>query len=172
MFSTPKDRSIVTTVAAVGGRIPRAARSGKPARDPVDAALETCALVLGEDSPLPETDRDVEDLVRLLRAHIMLLGIGLAAEFALLKRARELSAAELPKGYTPSRVHLRKLAEATRGLIEARRDLDEAEDAVPADRRRGWDVRRLRPLSRNTTRIVVFTVAMITLIIAGSTPPG
>lgn len=144
-------------------------------RDPADAALETCALVLGEDSPVPGSDRDVEDLVRCLRGHIMQLGIGMASEMALLQCAQELSAAELPKGYyTPSRVYLRKLAEATRDLVDVRRDLDVAWDAVPCSRRHGrlGVVGRSEPLSRNTARIVLFAIAVITVITAGFTPPG
>lgn len=173
MSSSPKVRSIVSTVAAVGTGRSCALRPGNPARA-ADAALETCALVLSEDSPLPEIDRDLEDLARRLRGHIMQLGIGLASELALLHRAQELSDAELPKGYMPSRVYLRKLAEATRDLVDVRRDLDVAWDAVPCSRRHGrlGVVGRSEPLSRNTARIVLFAIAVITVIIAGFTPPG
>ncbi|MFB6940765.1 hypothetical protein ACFWGL_08260 [Streptomyces sp. NPDC060286] len=39
-------------------------------RDQAVAAAETVALLLDEDSPLPESASDVEELARRLRGHI------------------------------------------------------------------------------------------------------
>ncbi|GHE70972.1 DUF6415 family natural product biosynthesis protein [Streptomyces sp. NPDC006385] len=140
-------------------------------RDGAAAAAETVALVLGEDSPLPETDQDVADLVFRLRGHVMQLGAGLPpSHAALLERAQKISGTEIPHGYVPSRVYLRQLAEATRELLEAPRHTGAA--AKGDDLARGLSGRfaGLRLPSRATIRITVFVVAMAVLIYAGSGP--
>ncbi|GHH25811.1 hypothetical protein Srubr_25920 [Streptomyces rubradiris] len=75
--------------------------------------------------------------------------------------ARELSSAALPDGYVASRAHLVSLAEATRNLIEAVCRVNPV----------GSSPTRL-PVgpSRNTVRLLVFAVALATLILAASVP--
>ncbi|MGW1614589.1 DUF6415 family natural product biosynthesis protein [Streptomyces sp. NPDC002285] len=69
-------------------------RKGRMAVEPVSprnqavAAAETVALVLDEDSPLPETTADVEDLARHLRGHINQLGVMVPKEEPALRRAQ------------------------------------------------------------------------------------
>ncbi|MFD7537537.1 DUF6415 family natural product biosynthesis protein [Streptomyces sp. NPDC059819] len=82
------------------------------------AAAETVLLVVGEDSPLPETPEDIADLVLLLRGHVMKLGPLVPAGPALAK-ARALCDTDFDTRWLPSRRYLRKLALATRDLIGA-----------------------------------------------------
>ncbi|WP_051900477.1 DUF6415 family natural product biosynthesis protein [Streptomyces aureus] len=134
-------------------------------RDHAAAAAETVALVLAEDSPLPDTPEDVEQLATRLRGHISRLGVSLPIDEPVLVRARQLGSAPLPDGFMPSRVHLVRLAEATQELADA------VERLTPADRHAGQPAkeRRVRP-SRNTVRVLVFAIALITLVIAASLP--
>ncbi|MFZ3491902.1 DUF6415 family natural product biosynthesis protein [Streptomyces sp. 5.8] len=134
-------------------------------RDIVASAAETVALVLGEDSPLPETDQDVADLVWRLRGHIMRLGT-VTAPGGALDIARRLSGAELPAGYVPSRVYLRQLALAARDLITAPRA--ETHSVVGREAGAGrWEC--WRP-TKNTVRVLVFIVAVAVLALASSVP--
>ncbi|WP_327411262.1 DUF6415 family natural product biosynthesis protein (plasmid) [Streptomyces sp. NBC_01281] len=84
--------------------------------DATAAAAETIALVLGEDSPLPDSRRAVVDLVQRLRGHLMELG-ALAASGPAVDQAHAISSADLPDGYVPSRVYLRRLALAMNDVL-------------------------------------------------------
>ncbi|MFD4476008.1 DUF6415 family natural product biosynthesis protein [Streptomyces sp. NPDC058471] len=88
----------------------------------VVAAQETVSLVLNEDAPVPESDQDVLDLVLRLRGHLAQLGSALdspARPLAdALDAARALAADELPEGFMPSRVYLRKLALSVQAVVE------------------------------------------------------
>jgi hypothetical protein len=88
-------------------------------RDPAASATETVALVLGEDSPLPDTAADVEDRALRLRGHVSQPGTLTPSQEPALLRAQQLCSGGLPDGYMPSRVHLVRLAEATQDLIAA-----------------------------------------------------
>jgi hypothetical protein len=85
------------------------------------AATETIALVLSEDSPVPDSDQDVQDLVLMLRGHVMQLGsaaprkTGPLAEA--LGAAQDLAAREVPSEYVQARVYLRNLATAVQALL-------------------------------------------------------
>lgn len=133
-------------------------------RDAAAAAAETVALVLAEDSPLPDSPGDVENLATRLRGHISRLGVSFPIDEPVLVRARQLGSAPLPDGYMPSRVHLVRLAEATQELADAF-------EGLTADQHAGQSAkeRRGRP-SRNTLRVLVFAIALITLVIAASLP--
>ncbi|MFE9802975.1 DUF6415 family natural product biosynthesis protein [Streptomyces goshikiensis] len=138
-------------------------------RDATAAAAETVALVLGEFEPLPASEQDVTDLVLSLRGHVSALGAELPLACGPMRAAWQLASEAIPAGYMPSRVYLRQLALATQELIEVRRRSTAAvARAAPAQKPAG--LRRLRPPSRNTVRILVFGLAAITLIIAGSIP--
>ncbi|MGW7069459.1 DUF6415 family natural product biosynthesis protein [Streptomyces sp. NPDC054855] len=132
-------------------------------RDQTVAAAETVALVLGEDSPLPESTSDVEELALLLRGHISQLGIVAPPEASALRGAQQLASAGVPDGYMPSRVHLVKLAEATQALI-AVVQAHGADPAEPTRRRRWWKPRI------NMLRGPVFAVAFACWILAASAP--
>ncbi|MEV5605552.1 DUF6415 family natural product biosynthesis protein [Streptomyces sp. NPDC052299] len=119
-------------------------------------------LVLGEDSPVPESAADVEDLVLRLRGHVQRLGpLASPTEPALL-RAQELCSVGLPDGYLPGRVHLVKLASATQQLLAAART--DSAVGVKSPRRR-W---RRPPL--NVMRGAVFALALAALVLAASVP--
>ncbi|MGY3677385.1 DUF6415 family natural product biosynthesis protein [Streptomyces sp. TE33382] len=140
-------------------------RPAAPSRDLAVAVTETVTLVLGEESPLPETEQDIVDLVRRLRGHVMQLGAVVLPGPAL-DHAREISGGDLPDGYLPSRVYLRQLAEATQDLVRAANSPPQCEERrAPVPGR--WRVRRP---SRNALRGMVFAVAVAILIIAGSVP--
>ncbi|MFE5859725.1 DUF6415 family natural product biosynthesis protein [Streptomyces virginiae] len=126
---------------------------------------ETVSLVLGEESPLPETDQDVVDLVHRLRGHVMQLG-AVALPGPALDHARQVSGGDLPDGHLPSRVYLRQLAEATQDLVRAANSPPQREERRALGLGR-WKVRRP---SRNALRAMVFAVAVAILIIAGSVP--
>ncbi|UFQ99778.1 DUF6415 family natural product biosynthesis protein [Streptomyces sp. Go40/10] len=130
-------------------------------RDLLTAAAETVALVLEENSPLPETSDDVETLAARLRGHISQLSVVLPAGDPAVTRARKLGSAAVPDGYVSSRVHLVHLAEATQGLIVAARERDPFE-RLPSLRPR-------RP-SRDSVRVLVFVLALVTLVVAASVP--
>lgn len=126
------------------------------------AAATTVALVLADDSPLPETDQDVQDLMALLRGHIGQLGVIVPAEEPALLTAQQLGTAPVPDTYMDSRVHLCSLAEAVKDLVAA---AEHSGVSVPA-RKPGWPW----PLSRNTVRVLVFAAAVIVLAIAVCIP--
>ncbi|MFH9612953.1 DUF6415 family natural product biosynthesis protein [Streptomyces pratensis] len=132
-------------------------------RDQAVAAAETVALVLNEDSPLPESAGDVEELARRLRGHIGQLGAVVPPGASTLRGAQQLASAGVPAGYVPSRVHLVKLAEATQALVAT----VQAHGVVPAKpmrRGRWW-----RP-QLNVVRGSVFAVAFALLTLAASVP--
>ncbi|MEU3145786.1 DUF6415 family natural product biosynthesis protein [Streptomyces sp. NPDC006999] len=132
-------------------------------RDQAVSATETVTLVLGEDSPVPETAADVEDLVLRLRGHVNQLGTLMPSQEPALLRAQQLCSDGLPEGYLPSRVHLVKLAEATQELI-AKIRLDDVGARRPARRLTRW-----KP-QINVLRGAVFAVALTCLVWAASVP--
>ncbi|MGV9934053.1 DUF6415 family natural product biosynthesis protein [Streptomyces olivaceoviridis] len=123
------------------------------------------ALVLTDNSPLPETSADVADLAARLRGHISQLAVALPAGDPVAMRAQMLGSTTVPDGYVSSRVHLMHLAEATQNVIAAMRG--RGHFAWPASRLPGQ--RPKRP-SRNTVRVLVFALALITLVVAASVP--
>ncbi|WP_255292990.1 DUF6415 family natural product biosynthesis protein [Streptomyces niveus] len=132
-------------------------------RDQAVAAAETVALVLGEDSPLPESASDVEELALRLHGHISQLGFVAPPESSALLGAQQLGSAGVPAGYMPSRVHLVKLAEATQALLAA----VQAHGPTPVrqpQRGRWWKPRI------NVLRGSVFAVAFACLVLAASVP--
>ncbi|MFJ1730234.1 DUF6415 family natural product biosynthesis protein [Streptomyces sp. NPDC088254] len=131
--------------------------------DPAASAAETVALVLGEESPLPDAAGDVEDLALRLRGHVSQLGALTPSQEPALLRAQQLCSGGLPDGYMPSRVHLVRLAEATQDLIAAA----QAHDVAPAksvQRRRWWKP----PI--NVLRRAVFALALACVVLAASVP--
>ncbi|MFD8882125.1 DUF6415 family natural product biosynthesis protein [Streptomyces erythrochromogenes] len=155
------------------GALPRAhaeprwqrVRPAMPSRNLAAAVTETVTLVLGEESPLPETEQDIVDLVQRLRGHVIQLGT-VALPGPALNHAREISGGDLPDGYVPSRVYLRQLAEATQDLVRAANSPPQCEVRRALGPGR-WRVRRP---SRNALRGMVFAVAVAILIIASSLP--
>ncbi|MEN8654340.1 DUF6415 family natural product biosynthesis protein [Streptomyces sp. 21So2-11] len=144
-------------------------RRGRLPVEPVDvprdqsvAAAETVALVLDEDSPLPENADDVEELARRLRGHISRLGLVVTPGAPALRGAQQLASAGVPNGYMPSTVHLIKLAEATQALVATVQA-----HVVPAKptRRRRWWKPQLIVLCTS-----VFAVAFALLALAASVP--
>ncbi|ROQ70261.1 hypothetical protein EDD93_4774 [Streptomyces sp. 840.1] len=133
-------------------------------RDRAVAAAETVALVLDEDSPLPETAGDVEDLVRRLRGHISQLGVVAPPGAPALVAAQQLASASVPEGHMSSRVHLVKLAEATQALVTTVRTHGGASSTTLPRRRRWWKPRI------NVVRGSVFAVAIGCLVLAASLP--
>jgi hypothetical protein len=127
-------------------------------RDVATAAMETVALVLDDDSPLPDTDQDVQNLMARLRGHVAELGAAVAGGGPVLVRAQLLSTAPPPAGFVPSRVHLRRLAEAVRELAEVARRTT----SVTPVKRQPWR------LNRDVVRGVVFVLALTVLIVAAS----
>ncbi|MFE1027773.1 DUF6415 family natural product biosynthesis protein [Streptomyces sp. NPDC058818] len=132
-------------------------------RDQMVSATEMVTLVLGEDSPLPETAADVEDLALRLRGHINQLGALTSSQEPTLLRAQQLCSDGLPEGFLPSRVHLVKLAEATQELV-AKAQQDDTRTTPP---RRRWDWRKPQP---NVLRGAVFALALACLVWAASVP--
>jgi hypothetical protein len=132
-------------------------------RDRANAAAETAALVLDEESPLPESASDVEELAQRLRGHISQLGVVVPPGASALRGAQQLASAGVPDGYMPSRVHLVKLAEATQELIAAVQAHVVA-PAQPTRRRRWWKPRI------NVLRGLVFALAFACLVLAASVP--
>ncbi|MGW3861658.1 DUF6415 family natural product biosynthesis protein [Streptomyces sp. NPDC005047] len=134
-----------------------------PERDHLTAASETVTLVLGEDSPLPESPADVEDLVRLLRGHVAQLGAHTFQGVPALLRAQQLCSETIPEGYMPSRVYLVRLAEATRELL-----IHVESDAPGTSSVKRWWHWRKPPV--NVLRGTIFAVALACLFIAASVP--
>lgn len=134
-----------------------------PTRDHVVAASETVTLVLGEDSPLPESAADVEDLVRLLRGHVAQLGARTAPGIPALLRAQRLCSDSVPEGYMPSRVYLVRLAEATQELMAHVERGGPRPISVEGGRR--WRKPRV-----NVLRGAVFALALACLVFAASMP--
>ncbi|MFE3073595.1 DUF5999 family protein [Streptomyces sp. NPDC059247] len=109
-------------------RMPRGGSRSRPAagaagsRSVVAAARETLALVLDEDAPPLDGDRDVEDIVLRLRGHLMRLG-DIARDRPVPGIARALAAAHtaagmpLPAGYMDARVYVRRLAAAVEDVV-------------------------------------------------------
>ncbi|WP_435058120.1 DUF6415 family natural product biosynthesis protein [Streptomyces sp. bgisy060] len=147
------------------GRRAAVAEAPAPARDHVVAASETVALVLGEDSPLPETATDVADLVRLLRGHVAQLGVRTAPGAPTLLRAQRLCSDSIPEDYVASRVYVVRLAEATRELVACVESGEPEPVSVAGGRR--W--RRRRP-TVNVLRGAVFALALACLVFAASVP--
>ncbi|TKT05257.1 hypothetical protein E4U91_28875 [Streptomyces lasalocidi] len=127
------------------------------------AAAETVALVLDEESPLPESAGDVEELACRLRGHISQLGIVVPPGTSALRSAQQLASAGVPDGYMPSRVHLVRLAEATQDLIAAVQAHDDS--PAPLTLMRCWRKPRV-----NVLRGAVFAVALACLVWAASVP--
>ncbi|MFD5443647.1 MULTISPECIES: DUF6415 family natural product biosynthesis protein [Streptomyces] len=134
-----------------------------PQRDRAVAAAETVALVLDEDSPLPESLGDVEELARRLRGHIGQLGALVPSSVSALRAAQQLASAGVPDGHMPSRVHLVKLAEATQALVAAVQ-AHGVVSAKPMRRRHWW-----RP-QLNVLRGSLFAVIFALLALAASVP--
>lgn len=145
-------------IQSVGGSGERGSVTVKRAqqRDHVVAASETVTLVLGEDSPLPESAADVEDLVRRLRGHVAQLGARTAWGTPVLLRAQRLCSDSVPEGYMPSRVYLVELAEATQELV-THVERGDPWALRPERRRRSWKPRI------NMLRGAVFAVALACL---------
>ncbi|MFE0881892.1 DUF6415 family natural product biosynthesis protein [Streptomyces rochei] len=120
-------------------------------------------LVLGEDSPVPDTAAEVEDLALRLRGHINQLGALTSSQEPTLLRAQQLCSDGLPEGFMPSRVHLVKLAEATQDLVAKVRQDDIG--TTPPTRRRAW--RKPQP---NVLRAAVFALTLACLVWAASVP--
>ncbi|MEU5898774.1 DUF6415 family natural product biosynthesis protein [Streptomyces venezuelae] len=127
------------------------------------AASETVTLVLGEDSLLPESPADVEDLVRLLRGHVAQLGARSVQGTSALLRAQQLCSESIPEGYMPSRVYLVRLAEATQELAA---HVEPGECGPKATR----GARRWRRPKVNVLRGAVFALALACLVLAASVP--
>ncbi|MEF9902008.1 DUF6415 family natural product biosynthesis protein [Streptomyces sp. P9-A2] len=163
MPSSPASRLPMASFGVA--RLRLASPAGGTGRDLTVAAEETVALVLDDNSPLPETPEDVKCLAALLRGHISQLGAVVPADDLALLRAQRLSSADPPDGYLPSRVHLVQLAKATLDLVSAAQQIDRAR--LPATPPPG---RRSRRPSRNTWRVLVLTVALITVVLAASLP--
>ncbi len=146
-------------------RLRLASSVGVMGRDLTVAAAETVALVLDDNSSLPETPEDVECLAARLRGHISRLGAVVPVDDPALISAQQLSWADPPEGYLPSRVHLVQLAKATLDLVSAAQRIDRA--GMPSTPSSG---KRSRRSGRNTLRVLVLTVALITVVLAASLP--
>ncbi|MFC9546985.1 DUF6415 family natural product biosynthesis protein [Streptomyces sp. NPDC056956] len=150
-------------LASVRGRRAPVTEAPAPERDHVVAASETVTLVLGEDSPLPESAADVEDLVRLLRGHVAQLGSRTAPGTPALLRTQQLCSDNLPEGFIPSRVYLVRLAEATQELMAHVERGGPGPISVESGRRR-------RKPTVNVLRGAVFALALACLVFAASVP--
>lgn len=129
------------------------------------AALETALLVLDENSPLPETDQGVQDLVLRLRGHVTQLGVTVPSGKRALLVAQELCGAPMPEGIMPSRVHVRRLAEAVRDLVAVAEERGAVAPAASGSGRQLW-----RP-SLNVVRAAVFAVAFLVMAVASTVRP-
>ncbi|MFJ4695547.1 DUF6415 family natural product biosynthesis protein [Streptomyces sp. NPDC088766] len=132
-------------------------------RNQAVAATETVALVLDEESPLPETAADVEDLARRLRGHINRLGVMVPKETPVLRHAQQLGSAGVPDSYVPSRVYLVQLAKATQELT-ATVETCGSDRAKQQGERPRWTPRI------NVLRGAVFALALACLVLAASVP--
>ncbi|MFB7929684.1 DUF6415 family natural product biosynthesis protein [Streptomyces sp. NPDC056039] len=145
------------------GRRAPVTEASAPERDHTVAASETVTLVLGEDSPLPESAAEVEDLVRLLRGHVAQLGARTAPGIPALLRAQRLCSDSVPEGYVPSRVYMVRLAEATKELMaHVERG---GPGSISVEGRRRW-----RKPTVNVLRGAVFAFALACLVFAASVP--
>ncbi len=135
-------------------------------RDPAASATETVALVLGEDSPLPDTAADVEDLALRLRGHVSQLGALTPSQEPALLRAQQLCSGGLPP-----------MATCPAGFIWSgwpRRPKTLSLPCRPTtwppaksvQRRRWWKP----PI--NVLRGAVFALALACVVLAASVPPG
>ena len=131
-------------------------------RDQVVAAAETVALVLNEESPLPESAGDVEELARRLRGHISQLGVVVPRDAPALREAQQLASVSVPDDYMLSRVHLVKLAEATQAVVATAQAHGGAAPSEPEWRWRWWKPRI------NVLLGSVFAVAFACLVLAAS----
>ncbi|MCG7522979.1 DUF6415 family natural product biosynthesis protein [Streptomyces sp. OfavH-34-F] len=154
---------LATRQASSNSRYRTRGRCLGPGRDQRVAAAETVLLVLGEDSPVPESAADVEDLVLRLRGHVQHLGPLASPREPALRQAQQLCSEGLPDGYVPSRVHLVKLARATQQLLAVAGN-DRALTVKSPGRWRWW-----RP-SLNVWRGSVFALALAVLVLAASVP--
>ncbi|MEU6663818.1 DUF6415 family natural product biosynthesis protein [Streptomyces sp. NPDC046821] len=134
-----------------------------PKRDHVVAASETVTLVLGEDSSLPESTADVNDLVRHLRGHVARLERQTAPGVPVLLRAQRLSSEDIPEDDAPSRAYLNRLAEATWELI-THVECGGHEPMRPPPRRPWWQPQI------NVWRGLVCTIALTCVVVAASVP--
>lgn len=163
--TSPRYPAVLDDILMLG--LWRQMRPGAAPRDAVAAATETVELVLGADSPLPENDQDVADLVQRLRWHVTQLAPTTLPGPAV-ERACEISETGAPEGELASRDYLRQLAIATQALVAGYRPRPcprDGDRGVPRGRgRRAWR------LSRNGARGVVFGLAVTFLIIASSIP--
>ncbi|GAB2325337.1 DUF6415 family natural product biosynthesis protein [Streptomyces variabilis] len=149
-------------VGVRGLRVP-VAEAPAPERDHMVAASETVTLVLGEDSPLPESAADVEDLVLLLRGHVAQLSARTAPGTPALLLAQQLCSDSLPEGFMPSRVYLVRLAKATQELMaHVERG---GPGPISVENGRCW-----RKPTVNVLRGAVFALALACLVIAASVP--
>ncbi|MFF3934372.1 DUF6415 family natural product biosynthesis protein [Streptomyces hirsutus] len=131
-------------------------------RNQATATAETVALVLDEESPLPETAVDVEDLARRLRGHINQLGVMVSNEEPALRHAQQLGSAGVPDGYVPSRVYLVQLAKATQELA--------ATVGTCGSHCAKQQRRRCRWTPGINVRGAVFALALACLVLAASVP--
>ncbi|MGW1006468.1 DUF6415 family natural product biosynthesis protein [Streptomyces sp. NPDC002520] len=129
----------------------------------VVAAAETVALVLDEESPLPDDSAAVEELARRLRGHVSELGVVVSPGAPALRRAQQLGSAGVPNGYVPSMVYLVRLAEATQELVAS----VHTHGVSLARPQRG---RRWRKRGINLLRGTVLAVAFFCLVPAASVP--
>ncbi|NEB88911.1 hypothetical protein G3I43_32815 [Streptomyces anulatus] len=127
------------------------------------AAAETVALVLAEDSPLPQSIGDVEELAQRLRGHISQLGTVVPPGGFALHRAQQIASVSVPDGHLPGKVHLVMLAEATQSLITTAQ-VHGAAPTKPMRRCRRWWPQL------NVLRGSVFAVAIICLVLAALAP--
>ncbi|WP_206188958.1 DUF6415 family natural product biosynthesis protein [Streptomyces hirsutus] len=148
---------------AMPGRKARVTDEPVRRRDQAAATAETVALVLDEESPLPQTSADVEDLARRLRGHIDQLVVMVPNEEPALRRAQQLGSAEVPDSYVPSRVYLVQLAKVTQELATAVGTCG----SHRAKQQRGR--RRWTP-GINVLRGTVFALALACLFLAASVP--
>ncbi|MFE9308199.1 hypothetical protein ACFYM5_10925 [Streptomyces sp. NPDC006706] len=119
--------------------------------------------MLDEESPLPETAADVEDLARRLRGHINQLGVMVPNEEPALRHAQQFGSAGVPDSYVFSRVYLVQLAKATQELAAAVGSCGSHRAKQQRERRR-WAP------GINVLRGAVFALALASLVLAASVP--
>ncbi|WP_435600508.1 DUF6415 family natural product biosynthesis protein [Streptomyces sp. C10-9-1] len=140
-------------------RTPFASRKGGPQRDLTASATETVALVLDENSPLPETPDDVACLALRLRGHVSQLGAVVPATDPALLDAQQLSSADPPDGYVPSRVHLVQLARAT--LVLTQVATRRCRTDLPARQSGGTGVRHVSRVTRPAAVVAALIVVIL-----------
>ncbi|MEU7028876.1 hypothetical protein AB0A60_19570 [Streptomyces sp. NPDC046275] len=163
-------RSVVMTSVPLGRRrdpswdvAPLRHAAGVPARDEATAARETVGLVLGEGTRLPASAQDAIDLTDRLRGHIERLGRGLGVGHPVLCRAQVAARQEIPADLEAARAHVQRLARAITEIIEASETSVEPLARKPA-------MAPARISGRNRGRLVMFALAVITVIFAASLP--